>query len=278
MRELYQVAGISDDSLAHARAAMGRQMRSEGEDFIDEATRRTMALPGYRHLDIEAVRPNTRRSFLAILATLDGGDMRLFGELLYEIAYARAKQGLPPRSLYEIANVTEELLAELGARCLVDTRGLLSAAILAREIADGARAVIIDAFQKAHFETRTEVDRLVSQFSAPILPALPGVLVLPIVGAVTASRADQIVEALLDGVVRYAAHIAILDITGITDVDASLSAHLRRATSATQLIGARVVLVGVNPAVARTLVAGDVDLAGVSIHPTLAAALLAAGR
>jgi anti-anti-sigma regulatory factor len=276
MNRLYEAAGVSEESIQAARAAMGRQMRSEGDAFIDEAARRTMQLPGYQHLDLATVRPNTARSMMAVLETLEGGDMRLFGALAYQIAYTRAKSGLPPRSLYDLANVTEQLLIELSERCIVGTQALLSAAIVARRIAEAAREVIIDGFQAAHVETRAAVERLASQFSAPILPALPGVLVLPIVGEVTPARADQIVDALLRGIDVYAAKTAILDITGITDVDASLPSHLQRAIATARLVGARVVLVGVNPAVASALVASNMNVRDIHVLPTLAAALLAA--
>jgi anti-anti-sigma regulatory factor len=276
MNRLFEAAGISDESIQQARAVMGRQMRSEGDAFIDEAVRRTLELPGYQHLEFATLRPNTARSMLAIRDTLEGGDIRLFGAQLYDIAYARAKSGLPPRSLYDLANITEALLIELSERCLAGTQELLSAAIVARRIAEGAREVIVEGFQAAHVETRAAVERLASQFSAPILPALPGVLVLPIVGAITPARADHIIDALLRGIDQYTARTAILDITGITDVDASLPSHLQRAIATARLVGARVVLVGVNPEVARALVSGDVDLRGVNVLPTLAAALLAA--
>jgi anti-anti-sigma regulatory factor len=276
MYRLFEAAGISDESLRHARAAMAQQMRSEGDAFIDEAARRTLQLSGYQHLEFAVLRPSTARSMLAVRETLEGGDIRLFGALLYDLAYLRAKSGLPPRSLYDLANITEQLLIELSERCLDGTQQLLSAAIVARQISQAARDVIIEAFQAAYVETRAEVERLASQFSAPILPALPGVLVLPIVGAITPARADQIIDALLHGIDQYAARTAILDITGITNVDASLPSHLQRAIGTARLVGARVVLVGVNPEVARALVSSNVELSGVNVLPTLAAALLAA--
>lgn len=278
MERRYQAAGVTEETIALARAAMAKQLRAELEDFVDEQLRRTLLLPGYERLDPARVRPNTKRSALAILESLDGGDAKLFGDMLYEVAYMRAKQGLPPSSLQELANITENSLNWLAERCLDGAVPLLSAAIVAREIADGARAVILGAFQKAHFEARDELERLASQFSAPVLPALPGVLVLPIVGAVSPARADQIVDALLAGITRYRAHTALLDLTGLTDVDATLPGHLERATSAARLVGARAVLVGIKPATARALVGADVGLAGVTTHATLAAALLSVSR
>jgi rsbT co-antagonist protein RsbR len=274
-QRLFEAIGVTEASVAAARSAMGRQMRAEGDAFIDEAARRTLELPGYRELDIAVVRPNTERSMMAVLATLEGGEMSLFGDLLRDIAYQRAREGVSPRSFYELSDITEEMLLELAHRCMSEAAELLSAGIVARRIADGARSVIIDGFQRAHFETRADVERLVSQFSAPLLPALPGVLVLPIVGAISPARADQIVEVMLDGVTRHAAHTVILDITGITDVDATLPVHLRRAVGATRLLGAQVILVGVKPAIARTLVDAGLELGDLRVQPTLAAALLA---
>lgn len=278
IRALLEALGVDEASVAEARAALGRRMRIEGEAFIDEAAQRTMSLAGYEQLDLAEVRPNTARSMSKILEALEGGDMTLFGELVEDVAYRRARQGLPAGSLYGLADITEELLNELAGRCLDDPRALMSAAVVARGIADGARAVILESFQRAHVEVRTEVEHLASQFSAPLLPALPGVLVLPIIGAVSRARAEQILDAVLEGVGSHAAHTVILDITGIAEVDGSLPRHLGRTAQAAGLLGARVILVGVGASIAELLVGESEALAGVGVHQTLASALLALSR
>jgi anti-anti-sigma regulatory factor len=275
---LVRIAGASEERIEWARATMGRQLRGELDAFIEQAAVDTMVLPGYEQLHVDQVRPNTRKSIHALLAVLEGADVHVFGDVLRDVALLRARQGLQPRALFGICTFSEGLVNLIASRCLRGVEELLLGAIIARRICDGAREVVSDAFQTAHLETREAVERLARQFSAPILPALPGVLVLPIVGAIAPTRARQIVDALLDGIQRHGAHTVILDITGLTDPDADLPVHLQRATSTARLLGARVVLAGVSPSVARILVEDAGGMQGAGIHATLASALMAASR
>lgn len=278
MDPLVRIAGASEERIAWARAVMGRQLRGELDTFTEQAAIDTMALPGYEQLHIDQVRPNTRKSMLAMLAVFEGADVRVFGDVLRDVALMRARQGLQPRALFSICTFSEGLINLVASRCLHGVEELLLGAIIARRICDGAREVVSDAFQTAHLEAREAVDRLARQFSAPLLPALPGVLVLPIVGAISRARGQQIVDALLAGIQGHGAHTVILDITGLTDPDADLAMHLQRATSSARLLGARVVLAGVSPTVAHILVEDAHGIQGATIHPTLAAALAAASR
>lgn len=276
MESLFRNVGFGEDRIEWARATMGRQFRREFEAFTERAAQETVKLPGYEQVPVDQVRPNTRRAMQAILATLEGADYDGFAATLRDIAYIRAKQGLRPQALFSVLMLTEDSVGGVAASCLNGTDELVLGAIIARRICDAGRQVILDGFQQAHIEARDAAERLARQFSAPILPALPGVLVLPIVGAISAARAQQIVDALLAGIDRHGAHTAILDITGISDVDATLPAHLQRATSAARLLGARVVLAGVSPTVARLIIEDSGELRGVKVRSTLAAALQAA--
>lgn len=278
MESLLRNLGLTEEDLERARGAMGRRMRAELDAVTEQAAVRTMAIPGYESLHIDQVRPNTRRAMQSLLATLEGGEWADFGANFQAVALMRAREGLPPGALRDLADLTEGLLCDLVGRSLDAPLDRFAGALVARRICDLARAVIVDTFEQAHAEARAAVDRLARQFSAPILPALPGVLVLPIVGAVPPARARQILDSLLDGVVRHAAHTVVLDITGATDVEPALAADLQRLRAATGLLGARLVLVGVAPGVARVLLTGPTSLAGVPVHATLADALLAALR
>ncbi len=278
MESLFRSVGIGDEHISRARAAIGRQLRGEFEPFTERAAHNTMKIRGYEHVHVDQVRPNTRRAMQAILTTLEGADYGALGVTLREISYMRAKQGFPPRALFDVLDLTEDAVGDLATHCLQGSDQLMAAAIIARKICDGARGVILDGFTQAHQEAREEVERLARQFSAPILPALPGVLVLPIVGAISPARAQQIVDALLTGINQHGAHTAILDITGITDADPSLPIHLQRAATTARLLGAHVVLAGVSPTVARIIVEDAGGLHGVTVHSTLAAALVAAAK
>ncbi|MDI1443420.1 STAS domain-containing protein [Polyangium sp. 6x1] len=94
--------------------------------------------------------------------------------------------------------------------------------------------------------------------STPLLPIAPGVLLMPLVGALNESRAEQMLEALLEGVSRRGARVAIVDITGVSDVDSHVAHGILRAARAAALLGARVFLTGIRGPVAQTLLALDV--------------------
>lgn len=107
------------------------------------------------------------------------------------------------------------------------------------------------------------------ELSTPLVPIAEGVLAMPIVGAIDAVRARQILEALLDGISKQRAHTAIVDITGVRVVDSQVASALVGAARAARLLGARVVLTGIRPEVAQTLVGLGADLTGIVTLGTL---------
>jgi PAS domain S-box-containing protein len=114
--------------------------------------------------------------------------------------------------------------------------------------------------------------------ATPIIPLAEGVIVTPLLGALDDERGQHIVEALLEGVSRARAHTAILDVTGVTTVDASAAAALLRAASAVRLLGATAVLTGLRPHIAQALVGGGYDLSGLQTMATLQSAVALAFR
>lgn len=110
---------------------------------------------------------------------------------------------------------------------------------------------------------------VIRELLTPLLPIAPGVVAMPLVGAVDSSRAQQILETLLEGIVAHQATIAILDITGVKVVDTLVAQALVRTAQAARLLGAQVVLTGIQPAIAQTLVTLGADLSAVVTHGTL---------
>ncbi|WP_129348567.1 PAS domain-containing protein [Sorangium cellulosum] len=120
------------------------------------------------------------------------------------------------------------------------------------------------------------------ELSTPLIPLADRVVAMPLVGTIDSARAAQIMETLLSGISSQGAHTAILDITGVRAVDTLVADALTRTARAAQLLGTRVVLTGVRPEVAQTLVVLGVDLSGITTLGTLqsgiAHALRHAGR
>jgi PAS domain S-box-containing protein len=107
------------------------------------------------------------------------------------------------------------------------------------------------------------------ELSTPLIPLADRVVAMPLVGTIDSGRAEQIMETLLSGISSQGAHTAILDITGVRAVDTHVADALTRTARAAQLLGTRVVLTGVRPEVAQTLVTLGVDLSGITTLSTL---------
>lgn len=107
------------------------------------------------------------------------------------------------------------------------------------------------------------------ELSTPLIPLAEGVVAMPLIGGIDSNRAQQVIEHLLEGVSLHQARTVILDITGVPIVDTQVANGLLRAAQAVKLLGARVVLTGIRPEVAQTLVGLGVDLRGITTRSTL---------
>jgi rsbT co-antagonist protein RsbR len=110
---------------------------------------------------------------------------------------------------------------------------------------------------------------MLAELSTPLIPLSNEIMVMPLIGSVDTQRAQRVIETLLDGIARSGAKIAILDITGVTLVDADVANALITAARAVRLLGAQVVLSGIRSEVAQTLVRLGADMSGIITHGTL---------
>lgn len=139
-----------------------------------------------------------------------------------------------------------------------------------RRVVGVCRDVTADKQRLRQLERRVqEQEGLLQEMSTPLLHVREGVLLIPLIGAIDDRRARQMTEVLLRGISEARAHTAILDITGVTNLDRRVAAALISGAKAARLLGAHLVLTGISAEVARTLVELDVDLDGVATFGSL---------
>ncbi|WP_437654820.1 PAS domain-containing protein [Sorangium sp. So ce1182] len=204
----------------------------------------------------------------------------LLGKVVYDL--------LPPAASTSIRKANEEIAASgrSGASDHVlvypdGPRDYLSTKFPIRDAegkiyAVGTVSVDISRTKQAEAE-RAEMQRqliemqqaTIQELITPLLPLARGVVAMPIVGSVDPARAEQILTTLLEGIAARKAKIAILDITGVKDVDARVAQSLVDAARAAGLLGTRVVLTGIRPQIAQTLTTMGADLSGVVTKATL---------
>ncbi len=113
---------------------------------------------------------------------------------------------------------------------------------------------------------------------APIIPVLPNVLVVPLIGTLDVTRMQHMQEQLLLEVHRQRARSVILDFTGIMLIDTEVAQALLQIISTIRLLGAAVLLVGIRPEIAQTLVALNVEFDAIHTYASLQAAVSVLAR
>lgn len=98
------------------------------------------------------------------------------------------------------------------------------------------------------------------ELSAPLIPVMDRITVMPLIGTIDTERAKLIMENLLEGVIKHNSEVVLIDITGVPVVDTMVAHHIIQAAEAVRLIGSTCILVGIRPEIAQTIVNLGIDL------------------
>jgi len=149
----------------------------------------------------------------------------------------------------------------------VEVSGQKIMTVILRDVTERQRA------EEERHRLQEEIIRIQSsilqELSTPLIPLSDDIVVLPLIGSVDTLRANQVMETLLHGVERQRARIAILDITGVPVVDTQVANALMHAAQAVQLLGAQVILTGIRPEIAQTLVGLGINFGKIVTRGTL---------
>jgi PAS domain S-box-containing protein len=109
--------------------------------------------------------------------------------------------------------------------------------------------------------------------SIPVVPVWEGVMLVPLIGTLDSVRSQHLMERLLQGVTDSHSPVVVIDITGVPTIDTQTAQHLLETVSAVRLLGAEVIMTGIRPNIAQTLVHLGIDLSGITTRSSLVAGL-----
>ena len=107
------------------------------------------------------------------------------------------------------------------------------------------------------------------EHDTPIVKISQKVLLMPLMGIIDTARAQKIIESLLDAVVENQSETAILDMTAVATFDTHVANNILKTIVAAKMVGTRVILSGISPNAAMTIVKLGVDLSQVETFNTL---------
>jgi anti-anti-sigma factor len=175
-------------------------------------------------------------------------------------AAARAARGeqLPPEILADVTLITSTNIVEAA----LESMALLP--MILQDLYESNREQL-----RLQQEIITAQQSMIQELSTPIIPISDKILVLPLIGSIDSARAQQIMETMLTTISKHQAAVLIIDITGVAMVDTAVAQYLLQAARAAQLLGTRVILVGISPEVAQTVVQLGVDFSSLPTYSSL---------
>ena len=123
-----------------------------------------------------------------------------------------------------------------------------------------ARNTVAVGFVQERERVIREQQEAIRELSTPVLQVRERLLILPIIGVIDPQRARQLTEQLLRAIRTNRAKVVVIDITGVAAMDSNVANHLVQTVEASRLLGATVIVTGLSPEIAQTLVTIGVDL------------------
>ncbi|HHV65572.1 MAG TPA: STAS domain-containing protein [Peptococcaceae bacterium] len=141
-----------------------------------------------------------------------------------------------------------------------DIKRLSMALDIYEPVANKILSIVALAFIEERENVVRQQEEAIRELSTPVLQYRDGSLILPIIGVLDTHRARQLTEQLLNSIRANRAKVVVMDITGVPAVDSKVANHLVQTVEASRLLGANVVVTGVSPQIAQTLVTLGIDL------------------
>lgn len=312
---LAEYRNASDNLFAMIAARIANptpQTRAAAERAVEPASRisnrfkqQIQAFSATINAEAATARQAVRQQISRIIAILGGTALLIAIVTSLVYTWTALVVGQPVSKLAAVARQIEN--GDLAARAPIAQRdeigdlarsfnAMADAVLRGRAALEEQNRHLEDAVQSRTAELQTSVAQLEAALieqrslratlqgvSTPVLPVAKGVLLMPLIGALDASRATVALNTLLHTIEAQRARTVILDITGLSMMDSSVATTLLQAARATSLLGAQLILAGVGPEVAQALAALQIGLDGLiqpasDLEAAVALALGAARR
>ncbi|WP_312907986.1 STAS domain-containing protein [Natronosalvus caseinilyticus] len=135
-------------------------------------------------------------------------------------------------------------------------------------------AYVTDISERKRLERKTaEQAEAILEQSTPIVEIWDCITLATVVGTLDTARAQRLTEELLTELTENGAEIALIDITGVPNVDTATAQHLTDTVNAVSLLGSEVIITGINPNIAQTLVQLGITMDDIRTRSTLSEGL-----
>ena len=182
-------------------------------------------------------------------------------QFLKEISESRARQGFSPTETATfVFSLKQPLNSVFTKSDSLDTQVVVDLQWSTTTLIDQMGLYTMEIYNETREKVILAQSEEILDLSTPVIKLWPGVLAIPVIGTLDSVRTQQLMETLLDEIDRTQSEIAIIDITGVPNVDTMVAQYLIKTISAARLMGAECIVSGIRPAIANTMVTLGIDL------------------
>jgi len=183
----------------------------------------------------------------------------------------RAARGFTPEeSLLFVLSCKAAMIDALHGHAALDDERL-AATLRVEQLMDRCVLILAASFVSAREDVIRRQGESLREVSTPVITLWDSILLMPLVGVVDSVRAQHISERLLEAIGESEAEVTLIDVTGVPVMDTSVARHILKTVAAAEMLGTRVVLTGISPSTAQTMVKLGIDMSGVPTRGSLKA-------
>ncbi|MEH7443618.1 STAS domain-containing protein [Bacillus sp. JJ1122] len=107
------------------------------------------------------------------------------------------------------------------------------------------------------------------ELSIPIVRVTEEIGILPLIGDIDTKRSQELMDKALQYSTDLDLHHIVIDLSGVPIIDTMVASHLLKVIEALKLVGMNVILTGIRPEIAQTIVNLGIRLDGISTFSSL---------
>lgn len=113
----------------------------------------------------------------------------------------------------------------------------------------------------------------IQSLSSPLVPVADGIAILPVIGNVTARRAQTIIDRVLEKCAEAEVRYLVVDVSGVSQINSVVGEYLLKLVNTLKIIGVVPVITGIQPFMALKVPHFAEALSGILIEANLQTAL-----
>ncbi len=258
------LAAVDDAHLGMVRELVAH-LREHRTQLREEWARRIISADLLAAMTNEEILAECSAVYDNYLATLETGSIEALEAYARDLSERIVPRGVETHEVVGIVLLLRDVLARSLFGKYGNSREVLHRILDAYEPAANriANTVAVGFVQERERVIRQQQEAI-RGLSTPVLPVRERLLILPIIGVIDPHRARQLTQQLLRSIRVNRAKVVVMDLTGVPSVDATVANHLVQTVGAARLVGADVIVTGLSPEIAQTLVTLGVDVGDIA--------------